>query len=337
LLSADLDGDGDIDLVAANEQENSVSVFLNQGDGTFLRMTTNFPTGEYPTGGAIADFNRDGIPDVVTADYHGNAVSVLFGVGDGSLQAPETYPTEAGAATSNLAVGDLNGDGFPDVVATNPQTSSFSQLMGLSDGRLQPALTVPVGIQGGASPFSAAIGDFDGDGKNDLAIAEMTRGVIIVRLGNGDGSFGPEKAYPDGGTPAYIIIAHDMDLDGKLDLIVANRGSDDVSVLLNRGDGTFFDPVVSDTGAGTGPYSVAVADFNLDGVPDVVTANFLNSTASVLLGIGDGRFEAPINAGRTGSTSYGVAAGDFNGDTKPDLATCNAVSNDVTVKINTSH
>ena len=146
LLSADLDRDGQLDLAAANEQDNSVSVFLNQGDGTYQRMTANFPTGDYPTGGAIADFDRDGILDMVTANYHGNSVSVLFGVGDGSLQAPQTYPTVDGAATSNLAVGDLNGDGFPDVVATNPDTGSFSQLMGLSDGTLQPALTVPVGI-----------------------------------------------------------------------------------------------------------------------------------------------------------------------------------------------
>jgi VCBS repeat protein/FG-GAP repeat protein len=337
LLSGDFDRDGHLDLAAANEQDNSVSVFINLGDGTYRRTTTDFPTGNYPTGGAVADFNRDGIPDIVTANYHGNSVSVLFGVGDGTFEAPQTYPTADGAATSNLAVGDLNGDGFPDVVATNPDIGSFSQLMGLSDGRLQPAINVPVGIQGGAAPFSAAIGDFDGDGKNDLAIAEMTSRSIIVRLGNGDGSFAPEKVYSDGGTPAYIVIARDMDLDGKLDIVVANRGSDDVSVLINRGDGTFFDPVISDTGAGTGPYSVAVADFNLDGVPDVVTANFMTSTASVLLGIGNGSFEAPISAGSTGVLSYGVAAGDFNGDTKPDLATCNAVSNNVTVKINTSH
>jgi hypothetical protein len=312
-------------------------VFLNQGDGTFVRMATDFPTGAYPTGGAVADFDHDGILDIVTANYHGNSVSVLFGVGDGSFQAPQTYATLDGAATSNLAVGDLNGDGFLDVVATNPERDSVSQFMGRPDGALAPSVTVPVGFQGTSAPFSAAIGDFDGDGKSDVAIADMPSHSIIVRLGNGDGSFRPEVAYPEGGQPSYIVIADDMDLDGKLDLVVSNRGSDDVSVLLNRGDGTFFDPVVSATGPGTGPYSIAVADFNLDGVPDVVTANFMTSTASVLLGIGNGAFEAPIDAGRTGESSYGVAAGDFNGDTKPDLATCNAVSNDVTVKISTSN
>ncbi|HKA89856.1 MAG TPA: FG-GAP-like repeat-containing protein [Haliangiales bacterium] len=337
LFYGDLDGDGHVDLAAANEQDNSITVLINHGNGTFRNVVPNFGTGAYPTGGTVADFNRDGIPDIVTANYHGNSVSVLVGKGDGTFQAAREYPTIAGGATSNLAVGDLNGDGFPDVIATNPDKASVSQFMGRADGTLDPAIDVPVGIHGGSSPFSAAIGDFNGDGKNDLAIADLTSRTIIVRLGNGDGTFRPEVPYPEGGTPAFIVIAHDMNLDGKLDLVVANRGSDDVSVLLGRGDGTFLDAIVSPTGVGTGPYSVAVADFNRDGVPDVATANFMSSNASVLLGVGDGSFDPPIDAGKMGQFSYGVVAGDFNGDGKPDLATSNAVSNDVTVKLNTSH
>lgn len=334
LFAGDLDGNGQIDLAAANEQGNSISIFLGRGDGTFQHLG-DFATGEYPTGGAIADLNRDGIADIVTADYHGNSVSVLLGVGDGTFLSAYHYPTRPGAETSNLAVGDLDGDGNLDVVATNPLAGSASIFRGRPDGTLAPAVDTPV-RQGASAPFSAAIADFDGDGKNDLAIADMRGLAIVVRLGNGDGTFGPEVAYRDGGTPAYILIAGDVDLDGKVDLICANRGSSDVSVLLGRGDGTFADPILSSTGAGTGPYSIAIADFNLDGVPDLVTANYLSSTASVLLGIGGGTFEAPIDAGGTGASSYGVVTGDFDGDGKADLATCNAVSSDVTVKLNTS-
>ena len=126
-----------------------------------------------------------------------------------------------------------------------------------------------------------------------------------------------------------------MDLDGKLDLVCANRGSDDVSVLLGRGDGAFRKFIVSSTGRDTGPYSVAVADFNLDGVPDIVTANFRTSTGSILL-IGNGSFDAPLDAGPTGQISYGVAAADFNRDGKPDFATANANANNITVKLSTS-
>jgi hypothetical protein len=335
LFSGDLDGDGDVDLAAANEQESTIAVFLNDGAGGFARLD-RIDTGQYPTGGAIVDMNRDGIPDVVTADYHGDSVSVLLGIGGGFLAEKESYPTVSGSETSNLAVGDLNGDTNTDVIATNPLSSSISVFLGRGDGTLDESIDLPVGIVGASAPYSVAIGDFNGDGAADVAIADVRSGTIIVRRGNGDGTFQAEVPYLEGGVPPYILITHDLDLDGNLDLVCANRGSDDVSVLLGRGDGAFRKVIVSSTGPDTGPYSVAVADFNQDGVPDVVTANFETSTGSVLLGVGNGSFDAPIDAGATGLTSYGVAVGDFDGDGKPDFATANSSSNDVTVKLNRS-
>lgn len=340
LMSADLDGDGDFDLAVANEEADSVIVFRNRGDGTFVAIPASteygFPTGQYPTGGAVADVNRDGIPDVVTANYHGNSVSVLLGSGTGNayrLREPASYPTVAGAETSNLAVGDLNGDGIPDVIATNPQAASMSVFLARADGTLEPGRTVAIDT---AQPYSVAIGDFDGDGINDAAVADNRSGRMFIELGNGDGSFRLGAQAAIGGVQSFIVRTYDMDRDGVLDLVVANRTSDDVSVLLGRGDGRFHAAIVTSTGAGTGPYSIAIADFNLDGVPDVATANWVSSTATVLLGRGDGTLRAAIDTGASGRTSYGVAARDFNGDGKPDLATANAASNDMTVKLNTS-
>jgi len=337
LFAGDLDGDGKLDLAAANEQGSSISVFINEGTGMFQRLSPSFPTGDYPTGGAIADFNHDGILDVVTADYHGDSVSVLLNQGGGRLAPKSTYLTVTGAETSNLAVGDVNGDGKLDVIATNPQTASVSVFLGLGDGTLAPGVTSPIGIAGDSEPYSAAIGDFDGNGTQDLAIADLVVGPTIVRLGNGDGTFQPDVVYGAGGVGPHILITTDINLDGNLDLVSANRGSSDVSVLLGRGDGTFRKAIVSSTGGNTGPYSVAVTDFNLDGVPDLVTANFMANNASVLLGVGDGSFDPPIDAGPTGLFSYGAVAGDFDGDGKPDFATANASSNNVTVKLSTSH
>ena len=346
LFTGDMNNDGLPDLVAANEMGDSVSVFLDDTAGLFHAtgaQDSAFPTGDYPTGGALADFNRDGVLDVVTADYHGNSVTVLLGIkgsngkGTGKLAPKTTYPTVPGAETSNLAVGDVNKDGNLDVIATNPQKGSMSLFLGKPDGTLASEIEIPVGVTTMSFPYSAAIGDFDGDGKNDVAIADLVTGPVIVKLGNGDGTFGDDVAYATGGVGPFIIITYDLNLDGKLDLVCANRGSDNVSVFIGRGDGTFRKPIVASTGMGTGPYSIAVADFNVDGVPDLVTANFMSSTGSVLIGMGDGRYEAPINAGATGKNAYGTAAADFNGDGKPDFATGNAVGWDVTVKTSTSH
>jgi hypothetical protein len=340
LFSGDVNGDGKIDLVAANEQESTLSVFINDGTGNFTRLPTPFPTGQYPTGGTIADFNHDGVPDVVTADYHGNSVSVLLNTGGGTLTAAASYPTVEGGETSNLAVGDLNGDGNLDVVATNPQRASISAFLGSATGMLSPAITTTLGIVGNTSPYSSAIADFDGDGFNDVAVGEVTTGPISVLLGNGDGTFKPPVLYPPGGVGSYIIFTADLNLDGKPDLVTSNRGSHEVSVLIGRGDGTFRRSVRSSTGDKTafdsGPYSIAITDFNLDGVPDVAVANFGLSTVSVLLGVGDGTFEAPISTGEMGNNSYGVAVGDFNGDGVPDVATANANSNNVVVRFSTS-
>jgi len=339
MFSADINRDGHVDLIAANEQGSSVSVFLNNGGGLFQLAATPFPTGAYPTGGAIVDLNHDGMLDVVTADYHGNSVSVLLGNGTGNLAAKSSYATLPEADTSNLAVGDLNGDGNLDVIATNPQRASMSVFLGHADGSLDPAIDVPLGAEGNYHPFSPAIGDFDGNGTADVAVGDIITGPIIVRLGNGDGTFGEEKQYNPGGLGPNVLLATDINRDGVIDIVSANRGGISVSVLLGRTDhsGTFRKAIVSPTDSTSGPYALAVADFNLDGVLDVVTPNFLANTATVLLGVGDGSFEAPINAGAAGTTTYGVAAGDFNGDGKPDIATCNAGSNDVVVKMSTSN
>ncbi|HEX8114906.1 MAG TPA: VCBS repeat-containing protein [Kofleriaceae bacterium] len=370
LLSGDLDGDGHADLAVINEYGSSVAVFLdNVTTGAFTRLANpagkppdepdnralNFgPTGAYPTGGGVADFNHDGKLDVVTADYHGYSVTVLLNDGTGKLKTQAApYPTEAKAETSNLAVGDLNKDGNPDVVATNPQTASVSVFLSHADGTLDPAINLQVGVMNGAQPYSAVIADFDGDGNNDLAVAEEMSGQIFVRLGHGDGTFGDETGYAIDGTRDYILIAHDMNNDKKLDLVCANRNGDTVSVLLGRGDGTFRKAIVSSVGppdvmkmAGRpwfGPYNVAVADVNQDGVPDVVTPNFVGDSVSILLGIGDGHFapaielkyDKPTDPMFTSTTPYGIVVGDFNGDGKPDIATANAGSDDLTIRLNT--
>ena len=371
MFSVDLDGDSHGDLAVVNEYGSSIAVFLNHyaGGGGFTRldnpagrppdepMAANFgPTGAYPTGGAIADFNHDGHLDVVTADYHGNSVSVLLNAGNGqlNLRPIASYVTVSGAETSNLAVGDVNQDGNVDVVATNPQRASVSLFLGQPDGTLAAGVTIPVGVTAAAQPYSVAIDDFNGDGKPDLAIAEETSGAILVRLGNGDATFGDEVPYAIDGIRDYIVIARDVNRDNIVDLVCANRNGDTVSVLLGRGDGTFRKAIVTSvvpTGVTFptqgrpwyGPYGVTVADVNRDGVLDLITPNFQGDNVSIMLGIGNGKFEPAIVIGVNkpadpmvpSSTPYAVVVSDVDGDNRPDLVIATARSDELIVVLST--
>src|SRR5215467_9061429 len=180
----------------------------------------------------------------------------------------------------------------------------------------------------GPDPVSVAVGDFNGDGLQDLAVAnheayEGPDGVSVL-LGNGDGTFQTARSLGAGSSPSSIAVG-DFNRDGIQDLAVANNGfgSNNVSVLLGNGDGTFQAAV--NFGAGNNPFYIAVGDFNGDGVQDLAVANygdFDSGNVSVLLGNGDGTFQTARILG-AGSNPSSIAVGDFNRDGIQDLAVAN--------------
>jgi hypothetical protein len=195
------------------------------------------------------------------------------------------------------------------VIKATPTSISFgSQFVGKT--------TSPLTYTAGNYPDALATGDFNGDGKLDIAVVNADGNNISVFFGKGDGTFQPAVNYGDTEGPAYIVAA-DLNGDGKPDLAVANHKSS-VGVFLNNGEGTFSQgPTDYSTGSGT--MSVAVRDVNSDGIPDLVTANYSGHSVSVLLGKGDGTF---LNSAtlKVGASAYSVTLGDFNGDGKIDIA-----------------
>ncbi|NCR19475.1 MAG: hypothetical protein GPJ22_20640, partial [Microcystis aeruginosa LL13-03] len=183
----------------------------------------------------------------------------------------------------------------------------------------------------GTSPISVTVGDFNGDGKSDLAVANRDGNNVSVLLGTGTGSFGPATNFTVGNSPASVTVG-DFNGDGKSDLAVANNSSNNVSVLLGTGTGS-FGPATNFT-VGSGPLSVTVGDFNGDGKSDLAVANRYGNNVSVLLGTGTGSFGTATNFS-VGSFPFSVTVGDFNGDGKSDLAVANFNRNNVSVLLGT--
>ena len=374
----DVNGDGKPDVLVANSclsdsncDNGTVAVLLGNGDGTFQTAAPYGSGGYVAYSVAVADLTGKGKQDLVVANNcvsnsncDNGTVAVLLGNGDGTFQTAVPYGSGGNQAQS-VAVADVNGDGNPDLLVANYCASSndcgsgsVAVLLGNGDGTFQTA--VPYG-SGGYGANSVTVAKLSGNGKFDLVVANdcvsssnCHRGTVGVLLGNGDGTFQAAVSYGSGGYDAYSVAAADVNGDGWPDLLVANDCTDcttnpTVGVLLGNGDGTFQTAVPYDSG-GWRPFSVAVADVNGDSKPDLLVANWCatgnncgDGSATVLLGNGDGTFQAAVAFASGALYSTSVAVADVNADGKPDLVLANGCASDdncatgsVGVLINTS-
>ena len=185
-------------------------------------------------------------------------------------------------------------------------------------------------IATGTTPMSVVTGDFNGDGKLDLAVANANASNVTILLGKGDGTFTPAASSPRTGCIPYAIAVGDFNGDGKLDLATANGGSDNVTILLGNGDGTLT-PAAESPAAGSVPWALAVGDLNGDGKLDMAVANQFSNNVTILLGSGDGTFTPAAASPATGPQPTGIAVGDFNADGKLDLAVTNELGDNLTI------
>ncbi len=321
VAGGDLNGDEKLDLAVVHSSPRKVSVLLGKGDGTF-ESPASYSLDGSSSSVAVADFNEDGAADMAVANLDSDSVSVLLGKGDGTFQIAGSHP--AGAGAFSVAVGEFNGDNKPDLAVVNIGSaarahadSGISILLSNGNGTFQR----PVKYSLKSGPYAVDVGDFNGDGKTDLAVADYgsypqySDAGIAVLFGNGDGSFKAQLSFGAGNHPRFVAVA-DLNGDGRLDLAVVNFGG--VAVLLHRPDG-FFEGA-TDYGTGGSPRAVASGDFNRDGKLDLAVVNrnpFGGSgNVSVLLGRGDGTLEAARSY--VPGASF-LTVGDFNGDAKLDL------------------
>jgi uncharacterized repeat protein (TIGR01451 family) len=272
-----------------------------------------------PTTVAIGDFNGDGYADVVSADAYQN-VYVFLGAGNGTFELSYTYAyTPNAPGPVGLAVGDFNGDGWPDFAVAVQLGGEVAVFLGKGDGTF--ASPVNYTVPGGTDPRFIVAGDFNADSSIDL-VTENYNSSVSVFLGNGDGTFRSAVAYPVAGQ-AISIAPGDFNGDGSTDLAVStNSGS--LSLLFGNGNGTFAPAVTVSTGLFSGDlHAVVAADFNGDGKLDLALGGGTGSGAEVLvlLGKGDGTFSRAPSPTQLWTIPFAVdlAVGDFNGDGKLDL------------------
>jgi uncharacterized protein (DUF2141 family) len=306
----------------------------NVGDAVAFMLTSSAGVGFNPEGVAAGDFNGDGILDLAVANGCGNTpppycyspgtVSILLGDGRGNFTLASS--TGVGMYPSSVVVGDFNGDGKLDLAVVNSGISSpnVSILLGDGTGNFTLASSAPVG----GDPFAVAVGDFNGDGKLDLAAGVYNEPfcLVTILLGDGTGNFSLASSVALNWI-AYAVAVGDFNGDGKLDVAAAlDIGT--VSILLGDGTGNFS--LVSSPVVGAGVTQVVVGDLNGDGKPDLAVANGQPGVVSILLGDGTGNFQ-PASSPAAGQLPQYLTVGDFNGDGKLDLAVTNYLVNTASV------
>ena len=247
-----------LDIVTANQGDNTVSVLLNDGTGNFASAAT-YTVGADPVAVAIGDFTGNGIEDIATLSGTDNSVSILFGNGAGGFSPATTYATNVTPNGNNpgyLATINLNGQS-DNIAFAAPDNNSLTinSLAGIS---YNVFTTTSPSIGSGSSPRGIAVGDFNGDGQS-LVTANYSTNNISVLLNNGSGGF-TSTTYNVGSGPTGVAIG-DFNGDGNQDLAVANYGSQSISVLVGNGTGTFTNDGTINFGASglTGVYPLAIA------------------------------------------------------------------------------
>ena len=306
---SDLDGDGLLDLVEAdNGNPLGLIVFRGHGDLQFT-VSDRTPSGSRVRDLALADVDGDGHPDLVAARWDGDDVLVLSGRGDASF-GPHPLTLGTGHRPEGIATTDLNGDGHPDLVVANYYDNTISIMLANGAGAFAPGVNLPAGSQ----PVAFATGDLNGDGSPDIAVANRASNDVSIYYGHGDGTFNPQLRLGAGAQPVELAIG-DFDQDGHADLVVANWASLDLTEFTGRSDGTLAPGVRIPLNGLGAPTSLAVADFDGDGRPELAVGGtvlwILSAPPAGVLQVRSSEF--------SGCNGWAVATGDLNEDGHSDL------------------
>ncbi len=356
---ADLDGDGKPDMVVLNRSLNSFSILQNVSTaGTISKASfatkVDFVTDSTPSFVTIGDLDGDGKQDIVIVNMFTNKISVYknistFGtINASSFTSKVNFISDTLSMPTSVAIGDLDGDGKPELVVTNSFSNTISVLKNTSHvGNIDSTSFAPsIDFTTGLGPVSVAITDINGDGKPDLVIADFDAKTISILKNTTTNnsitksSFASKVDFKVGTCPDALTIG-DLNGDGKPDVVVVNQTNSTISILTNTSKVGAIDSsslatqVVLPTN-GLSPYYVSVGNIDSDSLPDIVVANLISNNISIIKNIytsgnlSASSFSSGVNLA-TGNYPVSVAIADFDGDNKPDLAVPDYGSNTISV------
>ncbi len=356
---ADLDGDGKPDMVVLNRSLNSFSILQNVSTAGTISKTSfatkvDFVTDSTPSFVTIGDLDGDGKQDIVIVNMFTNKISVYknistFGtINASSFTSKVNFISDTLSMPTSVAIGDLDGDGKPELVVTNSFSNTISVLKNTSHvGNIDSTSFAPsIDFTTGLGPVSVAITDINGDGKPDLVIADFDAKTISILKNTTTNnsitksSFASKVDFKVGTCPDALTIG-DLNGDGKPDVVVVNQTNSTISILTNTSKVGAIDSsslatqVVLPTN-GLSPYYVSVGNIDSDSLPDIVVANLISNNISIIKNIytsgnlSASSFSSGVNLA-TGNYPVSVAIADFDGDNKPDLAVPDYGSNTISV------
>jgi gliding motility-associated-like protein len=354
---ADIDGDGKPDLVIANNNSSTVSVYRNTSSSGSIAASSfaarvDLITGTNPNRVTIGDIDGDGKPDLIVINQNNNSISVFRNTSTPGSITASSFATKvdfaAGSSPYYVAIGDIDGDGKPDLAVTNwaGNTVSVFRNTSTSGSITSDSFASKVDFIVGAYPSGVAVRDIDGDGKPDLVVNNVNNKTVSIFKNTStsgyinSGSFASKVDFTTGTAPLDVAVA-DIDGDGKPDIVVNTPDNNMISVFRNISSlgsitESSFDSIVVDFSTEYYPFSFTIGDIDGDGKPDLVVGNNNNSVSvykntSISGSITSGSFAARVNFNYAGGGVSSIALCDLDGDGKPDITLTISYSNTVSV------
>lgn len=328
---ADVNNDGQPDLICVRANPSAAYVWTNSGNGTFV-SNASYTVGSFPYQVIAADVNNDGHPDLITANNSGNSLTVLTNDGYGNFVLASTLSTGSGSSPHSVAAADFNGDGRLDLVSANFQSASFTVWTNSGNGNFISNVSFKVGTPQQNVPQWVTTADVNGDGKPDIiGGCNDVSPYLFIWTNNGTGGFA-SAPVPFISSGITCVVAADVNGDGKPDLILlTSLVTTQITVLTNDGAGGFT--ISGNYPFTSSPYAVVAADVNGDGAVDLITCNQGSNTLTILTNNGKGIFGTNNNLA-VGSGPESLAAADINGDGRVDLISGNWNAGTMTVLTN---